>query len=389
MSTLLILFLGFLFSIFSLKYISNPYIFASLFWLSLLIILILRSKTVTKKAIWSNLAFTVLLLGSLETQSYHSLSTQENETGYRYEGEYRKGFSSPHPILRYGPTKHTTITSTKYLRDQLIYDVTYTIGNDGRRITPTVKIPDQECIVCFGGSFTFGEGVNDPDSMPYIVGDLQSLKVHNYGFHGYGPHQMLSAIESDLIDCKPKLVIYQAIVAHVARSAGYSSWDKHGPKYLLRNGRITFDGHFDDQNTTDSWYKRKAIAQMKKSHIYRRFFLGRNRFNIADCDIQLFLKIVDASRTKLSQSFPEGEFHVILWDKEPDDATYLKVRNGLKSLSIEFHLVSEILPNFSEDAGRYEIGPHDTHPNSVAHRAIAEYVVDNLLGYKRQSNIVD
>ncbi len=332
MLSMLILVIGILFTIISLKYLIIPYILIAICWLSLFSILILRSTTDVNKSIWFNFAFVVSLLGALESYSYFSLENQNNKNNYRYEGGYKEGYCTQNEILGYAPSKGKQVTSKKFYKNQLIYHVVYTIGNDGLRVTPAPKTyNDDECIIFFGGSFTFGEGVNDRSSMPYIVGALQSNKVYNFGFHGYGPHQMLSALENEIIDCKPKMVIYQAIDGHVARSAGYSSWDKHGPKYVLQNGHLIYAGHFDDQEERD-YFVKKIFGQLGKSYFYKKFFEN----TITDSDIQLFLEIVDSSRSELAGKFPDVEFHVILWDKKPDDPTHLKIRKGFNQRSIKF-----------------------------------------------------
>jgi len=77
-----------------------------------------------------------------------------------------------------------------------LYDVTYTIGDDGLRITPKYELNElDQCIVIFGGSFTLGEGLNDEESMPYLIGNFSKFNTYNLGFYGYGPHQMLSAFK--------------------------------------------------------------------------------------------------------------------------------------------------------------------------------------------------
>lgn len=56
---------------------------------------------------------------------------------------------------------------------------------------------------------------------------LSAFVAIAFGFHGYGPHQMLSALESGLArsiaDCDTRHVIYLALVEHVQRSAGLPS----------------------------------------------------------------------------------------------------------------------------------------------------------------------
>ena len=109
----------------------------------------------------------------------------------------------------------------------------------------------------------------------------------------------------------------------------------------------------------------------------------KDRYTITDHDIQLFLEIVEDSRRKLVEKFPEVEFHVILRDRRSDNATYLKVRDGLKERSIRYHLISDILPGYYENYDKYIISPYDEHPNPVAYQLMAEYVVNNIMGMKK------
>jgi len=210
--------------------------------------------------------------------------------------------------------------------------------------------------------------VNDHEAMPYVVGELQKHKVYNFGFPGYGPHQMLSAIENGLVDCKPRIAVCQMITNHVARAAGHPSWGRHGPKYILQNGRLKHDGHFDDGT---SYIGRVVSAQLERSSLYRRL-LKKEAPTVTDHDIRLFLEIVDASRRRLLDDYPGVEFHVILWDAKATDRIYQKARDGLEAKPIRFHLISDILPGFPKNREKYEISAYDKHPNSMVHQLIAE-----------------
>jgi hypothetical protein len=61
---------------------------------------------------------------------------------------------------------------------------------------------------------------------------------------------------------------------HVARSAGLSPWDTHGPKYiLLSDGTPRHDGHFDDylidaKGDNISTIISRVGGQMQKLSIY-------------------------------------------------------------------------------------------------------------------------
>ena len=157
----------------------------------------------------------------------------------RLEGSYTTDYFVADDLLGYGPAKPNVATAVKYHDDKPIYRVEYTIGADGLRVSPPAVAPELGCALFFGGSVTFGEGVADDQSMPYQLGALTGhrYRVYNFGFHGYGPHQMLAALEggrvAEIARCRPSHVIYQAIIPHVERAAGLATWDKHGPRYVL------------------------------------------------------------------------------------------------------------------------------------------------------------
>ena len=156
----------------------------------------------------------------------------------RFEVGYNEGYVSSDEILGYATTQRGPITAKKYHDTAVVYDVTYSIDANGQHLSSLDAVMNhQRCIVFFRDSLTFGEGVKDHEETPYLVGYLAQIKVYNFGFRGYGPHQMLAALDHGLVqrivDCMPRLAIYQAFVGHVARVAGLAVWDEHGPKYLL------------------------------------------------------------------------------------------------------------------------------------------------------------
>lgn len=120
-----------------------------------------------------------MVLGIIEVFSWRSLWKEKEAT--RYEIQYSKGPNTYNDILGYAPRSRNTIVSKKYRDEQLLYDVTYTIGDDGLRITPKYELIElNQCVVFFGGSFTFGEGLNDEESMPYLVGKLSKFNTYYF-----------------------------------------------------------------------------------------------------------------------------------------------------------------------------------------------------------------
>src|SRR5262245_8045495 len=73
---------------------------------------------------------------------------------------------------------------------QVIYDVVYTTGADHFRAVPAADHPER-CVLLFGDSFTFGEGVNDDETSAaqIIIKSKGKVTAKNFGVAGWGPHQ--------------------------------------------------------------------------------------------------------------------------------------------------------------------------------------------------------
>ena len=78
---------------------------------------------------------------------------------------------------------------------ETLYAVVYSVDKRGLRVEPPLAPGHGDrCVLFFGCSYTFGEGVNDAETLPYRTGVLAEgrLRMINFGLHGYGPHQMLA-----------------------------------------------------------------------------------------------------------------------------------------------------------------------------------------------------
>ena len=118
-------------------------------------------------------------------------------------------------VLGHSATPGTAARAQKWHGKTLLY---------GLRVSPPRGSgPPEACVVFFGDSFTFGEGLNDTETMPYRAGAIGGgrFEVYNFGFRGYGPHPMLSALQhgrvASILKCRPTHVIYTATPDHVNR----------------------------------------------------------------------------------------------------------------------------------------------------------------------------
>ncbi len=360
-------------SLLSLKFCPLSYVWASLSWSIVFLLQMKRATRRTTKAFLYNISAIILVFVVFET----ALSIK---------GMWRKGSlvrldrvceTDVDDILGYALQKETTRRARKFYDDNLLYDVVVSVDKNGQRISPPCNEDCTDAILFFGGSFTFGEGVNDNETMPYRVGIESGGKyaIYNFGCHGYGTHQMLSAIEHGLVTSivqhQVRHVIYLAFYPeHVYRLAGLRWWSKRDPKYLLSNdGQPQYDGHFDDDAYSLS---NRIQKQLSKSSLISKF-MNKNKLSKADKD--LFVAMVSKSRKLLLEQYPALECHMIVWGSRADESLFEK----LKREDISIHYIDDILPGLANAQLDYRISRHDIHPNSLSYRLMAQYVVANII----------
>jgi hypothetical protein len=352
-----------------------PFVWITVLWATAFGVLAVGHKQTSLRILWINLSAVAFTLGAVEFY-FHTRETE------KIVGTVTEMVES-HQVLGYAPVPGRQFESIEYHGNELIYDVRYTINERGLRVSPPARQPSPcGSVLFFGGSLTFGEGVEDDQTMPYLSGIMtgENYSIYNLGFSGYGPHQMLAALENGIVDQMVRepvsYVIYQAIPDHVARAAGRAIWDTHGPKYVLnRDGKLVYEGPFDGwQPSILRWLNK----QLKKSALYRWLGTLRREEPARDQDIALFTAIVAAARDAVVRKHPRAEFHAVLWSF-PGENTSSAMRNGLRLANVKVHSVNKILADFPKNPAAYEISPFDTHPNPRAYEGIAAYVSTRIL----------
>ncbi|WP_437658995.1 hypothetical protein [Sorangium sp. So ce1182] len=368
----------------SLARLGAPFPWIAAAWAIVAVAAALLPRDGRRRLAWANVAAALLAFGLAEA----FLSIQrapDPDEGIRMSGTYvTPGFYfRSDDDLGYAPRAGVQVTARKLVHGRKLYDVVYTIGGNGLRVSPPERAPVSSCVIFFGDSFAFGEGLNDDEALPYRVGELGggAYRVYNFGFHGYGPHQMLSALERGLadrtIDCAglPVHVIYEAIPDHVLRASGGYPWDQHGPRYVLGPGGVTLAGHFDDGGPI----RKRLRAWLGASEIYARVF-GPER-GPGKVDVERFLAIVAQSKRTIEARWRGATFTTILWLDLQDPRTgQLKttLRDGLRARGVDVRTADAILPGYFDHIPRYHM-VDDGHPNAYANDLVARYVARAIL----------
>lgn len=164
------------------------------------------------------------------------VSGPEESLGYRY----RQGLKPLKAKLR-GQTSGRTI-----------YDVIYSFDEKGNRASSQPAVSSGRGRAVFlGGSFMFGEGLDDDQTLPSQFSLVSGRSVINAGMHGYGSHQAYRLLEDQVTyqdrigDQAVDLVVYRMIGDHANRASGRYSWDRHGPCYQLNGeSQLKYQGSF-------------------------------------------------------------------------------------------------------------------------------------------------
>ena len=354
----------------ALEKLDFPYLWIASFWFVLLLFAFL--KGVRPRALWFNLAILVLAVAGMEAWAGY-------QNAFRMEGhDPGKYINSDHFDLGYAANPDQRVRARRMLRDEVLYDVHYSIASNGLRVAPPVSEEGaDECILFFGGSFTFGEGVNDDETLPFQTGLKTAGRYHvyNFGLHGYGPHQMLAALESsyvtERINCKPRFVIYQGIWFHAFRVAGMELWDSRGPHYVKDDAiGVKLLGRFEDDPYLAG--RRWVMERLYRSNLFSRIHQRVRRPTTQA--YETYLAIVKETQRLIETRYPDCEFHILFWD-EP----WLPME-GIFETGFNFHRVGSILPaGWREQRVQYQVHEHDQHPNRRSFEYLSDYVVGKIV----------
>ncbi len=348
-----------------LKYANSPWIGVGVIWCVILLASALktRRRPVLGPLLW-NLGIVTLAITGLE------LYWERAASELRYEGHQHPP-SVPHARLGYVMQPNKSVSARAYYRDASLFDVTYTIDEVGLRTSFYAgSTASRECIFFFGCSFMFGVGVDDDETIPFLVAKATHglFRTYNFGVGGYGPHQMLAALDlgyaAELTRCDTvRHAFYWGIADHLRRAAGHTQWDPHGPRYITDdNGEARYVGRFDDRHRVTQIF----LNQLRKSKTYTRLHDAPLRTS----DIGLFVAIVRASKARFERMYPNGRFHVLFWDDRPSSGPIVE---ALAGVGIEPYLASRVLPSFNTENYAFE---GDGHPTPLAHRLLAGFVLD-------------
>jgi hypothetical protein len=339
------------------------------------------------------LGFTLILLLAMEGVFYYlnSQPHRQRQVGpvvfefindvqgpeVKFAGEHAQAFYRRDDWLGYALVPNMQVrASRKSLNgDRLLYDVSYTVDAEGRRVTPMAD-PDQRSayILFFGDSFTFGEGVNDAETMPAVVAQLAPhYKSYNYGAGGYGPQHMLAQLQRAEMKTEvgedDGILVYTFIFEHIGRAIGAmrihaQRGDVMPYYYIDRQNNLVRQGDFASGRPLVSVLYTAAGASQTL-----RFFNIDLPPRLRAQDLEITARLLEESRDIYRQKFGSDQFLVVIYPGlgQPELLPYLQAA-GIRYLDYSA-LPAAVEPDFWLGEG---------HPTAKAHKMVAEKLVQDL-----------
>ena len=100
-------------------------------------------------------------------------------------------------------------------------------------------------LVFLGCSFTFGSGIDDTATLPYLAGKFGNMPSVNMGGSGWGTHhvyQLYTHKYTNIPDKKKRVFIYSFIPDHVVRAKCIYSWSLNDTYFTAKGDSLHLEG---------------------------------------------------------------------------------------------------------------------------------------------------
>jgi len=319
----------------------------------------------------------------------------------RTEGAWLSGSSEP---LGYRYKEGLSPMRSRLIEQEtgkVIYDVTYSFNDNGLRKTFDKGANTSNTALFLGGSFTFGEGLDDNESLPSQFSQLTGWKSINAGMHGYGSHQALQALRDNPTYSRITggsgidLVVYRVMNDHANRADGMSDWDKYGPCFnLTPRGVVEYQGTFSEckkRLSISSALRNTLNFLTKTKEPFSRILLKRlnNTLFREQAEKRQIAIITEMQRLSKSRS---SQLVVVIEnlisphnntraDKGAGchmDSRMNLLASELVKRGIATVKISDITSDAECSSGRLSI-PNDGHPSGYANKKVAYALAKSLI----------
>lgn len=243
---------------------------------------------------------------------------------------------------------------------------TSTQNEDGYRITSdSVDITKLE-IWIFGCSFTYGWGVNDDESYPWLLQEaMPEYTIKNYGVGAYGTLHSLMQLKDELKKgTKPELVILAYLPFHDQRNTASRFWMRaittHKKLLNLQYPYARLDGDTLKQFSQPLEYE--GVPGSSWLRISGMTEVMYNRWQDKTCENAQVTKLI---LKQIRDTCYSNGIHLLIVGLESDGITPYIFNN------LNLHAINTVDIGLDLSTPEFTFLPADPHPNQAAHQHYA------------------
>lgn len=277
-----------------------------------------------------------------------------------------------HDKLGYWHTSNSSHTPRKTCGKDLCFKARYTYDEIGRRVTQPLNKKSKRHILLFGGSYVFGEGLRDEQTIAYKLQSKMNANVFNYARVGVGPPFSLAQFETNMIETNrgQGVGLYFLMEFHLSRISMNTGlpWLWTTQAYdICEHGDICSIGQMQNINL---FYQKgfKTYNWLRKQITFIKRFGWEFDYRTESENIEI-MGLVLKKIKKLYENRFAGKFYVVLFPNRyyPQEMLDNLSRNSIPVIKIKD---SEI------DWRQRQVCACDGHPSDV----LTTFVADQLAG---------
>ena len=277
--------------------------------------------------------------------------------------------------LGFRHTPSVTVRHIKRNMEKIIYDARYSFDEFGRRHHPEQTLKNQKSFIVLSGcSYTYGNGLNDDQTLSYYMNSLSEEHLtYNYAIGASGTNMTLALTESDRfkqeIPLENGTMIYVYLNAHIQRTNGFMNeldWMDVTPCY-------------EDQG--DGTYKRNGILlscsplRTRLLKLVNGWLRGtsfhRNYPSVTTEHLEKNCQMIAQTRDAFLNHYPEGQFFVFMHPLETYGELGANMMQCLDKKKVRYLQIN----THSMDLSTLRI-PIDGHPNAQHNQFSAGALMD-------------
>ena len=247
--------------------------------------------------------------------------------------------------------------------------------NFSRRIIPNNQANDRKkdkYAIFFGCSFTYGDGVQNTQTMPYYFQQYANqYHAYNYGFLAYSPLQTLALLQKKNIRSQipdsSGFGVFTYINDHIDRAIPASRWT------ILQQGR--FPNLIEETLQTDGTYRNKhrikygLLNWASNSNIWNYFRINLPKTH-NDTHYQLVVDVIAESKKEFINQFHNDKFYVIIF---PNQVITPPMKEMFQKADLKVYDYSKLF-----NLEKYMLENDPTHPKGIVYEMVMKQFYKDL-----------